>query len=159
MRGFGAELLAVLRPVPGFEMEEAAEEVHPTVAGPDALPEVGSFVAVGVFGITGGGAVAEVEGKEDGFVAGEARGHVDFVGIDGEMDEGAFLEGEDLFAVVAVGFVLMSGVLDGLPGELVFELGGSNGDAVDAEHEVQRLVVFGAVVKLAGEREAVEGIN
>ena len=50
--------------------------------------------------------------------------HVDLAGIDGEVDEGAFLEGEHLLARVAIGAVLMFGVFDGLRSELILELGG-----------------------------------
>jgi hypothetical protein len=65
--------------------------------------------------------------------------------------QGTLLEGEDLFAQVAIGAVLMLGVFDGLGGEL----GGGDGDAVDAENQVERLVVFGAVIELTGEGETV----
>jgi len=71
------------------------------------------------------------------------------------VDKGALLEGEDLFARVAIGSVLMFGVLDGLGSELIFELCGGDGDAIDAEDEVERLVVPGALVKLTGDGEAV----
>jgi hypothetical protein len=49
----------------------------------------------------------------------------------------------------------MFDVRDGLGSELVLQLGGGYGDAIDAEDQVERLVVLGAVVKLAGEGEAV----
>ena len=42
-------------------------------------------------------------------VAGEAGGHIDLAGINGEVDEGALLEGEEFFARVALGAVLMFG--------------------------------------------------
>jgi len=137
-----------------FEVEKAAQEVHPDIARPDALPEVRGLVTGRVFRVAGGSAVAEVEREEGGFGAGKAGGHVDLVGIDGEVDEGALFEGEDLFARVAISAVLPLGVLDGLGGELVLEFG-SGGNAVDTEDQVERLVVLGAVVKLAGEDEAV----
>ena len=123
---FLADLLAVFDFFNDFEVEKAAQEIHPTIALPDALPEVRGFVAVGVFRVAGGGAVTEVEGEEVGFGAGEAGGHIGRVGIDGEMDQGALFEGEDLFARVAIGAVLMFGVLDGLGSELVLELGSGN---------------------------------
>ena len=71
------------------------------------------------------------------------------------MDEGTLFEEEDLFAGVAIGLVLMFGVLHRLRCELILELGGGDGDAADAENEIERLMMPGAVMKLAGNGEAV----
>jgi len=110
----------------------------------DLLPEV----------LVGGGEVsAEAFVENLHAVSSPARrvGHVNLVGIDGEVDESALLEREDLFAMVAIGSVSMFGVLDGLISEPVLQLGGGYGDAVNAEQEIERLVVLRAVVELTGD--------
>jgi hypothetical protein len=54
------------------------------------------------------------------------------------MHERAFLKSEEGLAVVAV-LILLDGVLDGLAGEGVLQLGGGGGDAVDTKQEIDGL--------------------
>ena len=113
------------------------------VALPDLLPEVSGAVAAGVVGVAGAGPSAPVEGQEDGVLPGQPGGHEHLVGIDGEMDQGAPLEGEQRVPGVAVGAVLGDGMLDGLAGELVLELDGGDRQSVDEQDQVQLVGVLG----------------
>jgi hypothetical protein len=77
--------------------------------------------------------------------------------IKGEMGDAA-AELEQAFARVAVAFVLLDGIGDGLLGEAVLQLEG--GQAVDENGEVERAGgLLAAVKKLAGDAETVERIQ
>src|SRR5665647_2588463 len=76
----------------GLQVEEARQDVHEAVARPHLLPEVGGLVAAGVHGVAGGGAVTAVERQEARPLEVQPGGHVDLVGVDGEVHEGAQLE-------------------------------------------------------------------
>ena len=116
-------------------MEETSEKVKPAIPFPDLFPEVVSAVAVGVFGVARAVAIALVERQEPRLRAFQAGGHIAFIGIDGEMNQRAFLECEEEFAVVAVA-VLLNGDANGLAGEGVLEFGCGDGEAVQAEQEI-----------------------
>ncbi len=65
------------------------------------------------------------------------------------MNQRAFLECEEEFAVVAVA-VLLNGDANGLAGEGVLEFGCGDGEAVQAEQEIDGLLVLQAEMDLAG---------
>ena len=85
-------------------------------------------------------------------------GDVDQLGVDGEVREAAAV-GEEGLARVAVGLVLPDRVLDGLAGERILELRGEDGNAVQIQHEVEALLVPGAVPDLAGDGEEVRAVE
>jgi hypothetical protein len=111
----------------------------------DVFPEVGGAVAsCGVWGVASAAAVASVEGEEVGGGSGEAGGHPDGFGVEGEVDEGAAFEFKEGFAGFAVFAVLGFGLFGGLSGKGVFEFEGNEGDAVEGEGDVD-YAVGGAV--------------
>ena len=73
-----------------------------------------------------------LKGRKSVSAPAKAGGHIDFIDIDGEMNQRALLEGENPFARVAIRAVLVFGVLDGLGSELVLQFGRGDRDAVDA---------------------------
>jgi len=110
-------------------------------------------VAVGVGRVARSPVVARVEGQEAGSRAGQLGGHSHPVGIDGEVNQGS--PGQGHVGRVPVISVLGDGVLDVLVGELVLELGGSGGDAVDQQGQVDGLGGGGLVGQLAGDTDPV----
>jgi hypothetical protein len=107
-----------------FEQDEVLDDAGEAVLGEDVFPEIGGFVAVGVGRVAFALVVALVEGEEDGGRSGEFGGHEDFVGVHGEMDQGA-TELEQGLGGVALGAVLFLAVVaGGLAGPGVFEFDG-----------------------------------
>jgi len=88
----------------------------------------------------------------------ETRGDEAFVGIDGEVDECAFLKGERGFAVITVA-ILLDGVPKCLTGKSVLQFGGGDGETVETEQEVYGLLVLGAEMDLTGDGEAIRLIE
>ena len=82
--------------------------------------------------------VAPVERQEARRGALEPRRHRDLLGVHREVDDGPAREGD--VPRVPLGPVLLLGVLYALAGEGVLELRRGDGDAVDEERKVQRLV-------------------
>jgi hypothetical protein len=83
---------------------------------------------------------ALVERQEDRLGPREPRGHEDQVRVDGEV--GQRPPGEDAIAGIPLlrVAVLRLRVPDGLAGEVVLQLRGRDGNAVDGEHQIQGLV-------------------
>jgi len=99
--------------------------------------------------------VAAIEGEEPGGVALELGAEHDLLIVEGEMDGAAAGLEEGLFGG-AVALVLADGVIDGLLGEVVFELEGSDGETVDEQGEIEgELRLVDGVAELAGDGEAV----
>ena len=88
----------------------------------------------------------------------QVGGHEDEIVIYGEVDEAAPLA-EQRLARVAVLLILLDGVFDVLVGEAVLQLEGGDGQAVDADGEVEGAAALVlAVAQLAGDAEAVGGV-
>ena len=142
-------------------VDELAHQVEHAVARPGLLPEIGGGVAVlrrRHGWIAGAAEAAPVEGQEARLRSGQVGGDVDQLGVDGEVREAPAI-GEQGLARVTVGVVLPDRVLDGLAGERVLELGREDGDAIQEQHHVETLLVPGAVLDLAGDREEVGGVQ
>lgn len=86
------------------------------------------------------------------------RGHIDQLGVDGEVRETPAI-GEQRLAGVAVGLVLPDRVLDGPAGERVLELNREDRETVQEQHHVEALLIPGAVPDLADDREEVGGVQ
>ena len=130
----------------GLEEDVGAEDVEEALAFEHLAPEVVGAVAVGVgrvarAAVDGAGVAAAVERQEARAGAGEARRHVDLVGVGGEVDEGAPLEAEERRAGVAVLLVLADGVAPGLARHRVLELARRHRHAVEREDEVERVAL------------------
>ena len=118
------------------------------------LPEVPGAVAARVWRIAGPAAdgarfAAPVEGEEARGLAGEPRGHVDFVRVGGEVDEGPFLEAEEGDVRVAVLLVLADRAAPRLSGHRVLQLAGGDGYPVEREEEVDFMALPGMAQGLA----------
>ena len=93
-----------------------------------------------------------------GRVARQSGGHADTFGVDRELNERPAFEIEDWFAGVTVTPVLTHRVIHGLSRERVLEFHRSDGDAVQTDRQVEGLLRFGRIMKLAGETEPVGGV-
>ena len=152
-----AAVVALLR---YLQVDEARQQVEQAVALQHLLPQVRGAVAaaVGVGRIAGAAVAAPVEGQEARSVTGKPRRHQHRLGIHGEVDQGAPLEGEDRRPRVAVRAVLPAGVRDRLSGERVLQFQGGDRNAVDAQRHVERLLGVRREAKLARDAGAVGGV-
>ena len=121
----------------------------------DALPEVVGHQAIGVGRVAGAVVVAQVERQEPGRLAFQVGAHLHALVVDGEVDDAA-AELKQALARVAVALVLLHSIVDGLLGEVVLELEGGDGQAVDEQAHVEReLRLIAAVAQLSRDAEAV----
>ena len=157
--GDGVPLVVAGEDVPSVlvALDEPAEDVEPSVAGPDRFPQVAGGVPVRVVRVALATVVAPVERKEARRGTLELGGHGDEVGVDGEVNDGAAQVG--VFHAVAVLAVLRHGVLDVLTGKRVLQFGGGDEDAVEEQADIDGVVVSGRVPQLAGHGEAVGGVT
>ena len=142
-------------------VNELANEVEHAVSRPRLLPEIAGRVAEPGRGhrrIAGPAEPPPVEGKEAGLAPGEVGGDVNQLRVDGEVGEAPAV-GEERLVRIAVGLVLPDRVLDGLAGERVLELGREDGYAIQEQHEIEALLVPGAVADLAGDGEEVRPVE
>ena len=77
------------------DVDEAVEKVHPSVSGPQLLPEVFGSVSCCAVWIAGAADLPSasrtlVEGQKSRVATFQLRGHEDTVRIDCEMNDGAF---------------------------------------------------------------------
>ena len=94
-------------------------------------------IRINVGGIAFAVVVAFVEGQKVGVAFVEFGGHPDFFGVYGQVDDAAG-KLEQRLSRIAVFFVLLSGVVGGLPCPGVFEFQGGHGNAVEEQHHIYR---------------------
>jgi len=145
-----------------LHVHELLDELEPAVAVPDLAPHVGGGVTIARSRIPlatriAGAAGPLVERQEDGLGAGEPRGHVRELRVQGEVHEGT--AGEERELRVPTRAVLLDRVLDGLSRPAVLELRGRGRDAVDEEHEVNRIAGPGVEADLPNDAEAVRRVG
>ena len=109
------------------------EHVFPQIGG-----AVGATLRVGWIACTA--VVTLIEGEEVGGVPGETGGHPNDFRIDSKMSQGAAFEFKDGFVLVAIAPILVFGILSRLAGEGIFEFEGDQGNAVEAEGEIDNPV-------------------
>ncbi len=125
---FAAELLLL-----NLEMDEPRQDVQKTVPLQNFFPQVGGLIAVGILRVARATSAALVKGQEVGTAARQAGGHIDLVGIDGEMDQRALLELEDQVGWIAVVLVLRDRIAPGLGRHGVLEFHRGDRDSVQAQ--------------------------
>ena len=133
------------------------QDIGQALRGEDPLPQVVGLEPIGVGRVARPVVPALVEGQEPGALALEVGAHAHLLVVDGKMHDAA-AELEEQLPRVAVAAVLLDGVLHRLLGQVVLQLKGGDGQAVDEQAQVQgapRLVA--AVAQLAGDAEAVGG--
>ena len=143
-----------------LQVDEAREEVEQAVPLQHLFPQVGRAIGPpGRIGRVPGAAVAAlVEGQEVRRRARQPRGHQHRLGVHREVDQRAALELEDRLARVAVLLVLPARILHRLARERVLQLHRGDGDAVQAQRDVEGLLGARREVKLPGEPQAVRGV-
>ena len=136
-----AELLLVV----ALADEVTAEDLQPAVALPHFLPQVVGGEAEGVGCVAGPARITAVEGQEVRRRAGQARAHHHFGLADGEMHQRAAGEGQQrldqpaLGRRVAIEAILVNGITHAL-GEVRLQLGGGHRNAIDEQHQVERIL-------------------
>ena len=133
--------------------EVAAEDLEPAFARPDLLPEVCRAVASGIHRISGAAAVAQVERQELGRRSGEARGHLHLAVAHREVHQRAARERQERLRRLALGVrrsveaVLLDRVADTL-GEVGLQLDGRDWQAVQEQHQIDRVLVVQRIAHL-----------
>ena len=121
----------------------------------NVFPQVGGFQAVGVDGVARALILSLVEGQEPRTFAGKLGAELDIAVVHGKVNHTA-LELEEQFLGVAVGLILLDGVVDILLSEAVFQLAGQHRQAVDEHAQVEgEARLIGRVLELAGDAENV----
>jgi hypothetical protein len=143
-----------------LQVNEARQQIEQAVPLQHLLPEIGGAVGAssGVERIASAAVASLVEGQEVGGRAREARSHQHGFGIDGEVHQRAALKFEDRLARIAIVLVLPSRVLDRLSCERILELHGGDGDAIQAERDIERLLRARREVQLPRDAEPVGGV-
>ena len=143
-----------------LDEDVGADDIEEALPVQHLLPKVAAAVARAVLGVAGAaadgtGVASAVKGQEARPLAGEARRHMDLVGVGGEMDEGALLETEDRSIGVAVLLVLADGVGPTLAGHRVLELAGCHRYAVEREDKIEGVAAAGTARDLPRDGELV----
>ena len=89
-----------------------------------------------------------IEGQEAGLFAVKLGSHQYFGEVGAEESEDTAVELKTHLFIVAVIHPLLFGVIHALPLVLVLQLKGKDGDAVDRQHHIDAVVVFGGVIPL-----------
>ncbi len=141
------------------QMHEPGQDVQQAIVLPDIFPQVGRAVAARVVRIARARAPPLVERQEGRVLPRQARGHVDLVGVDGEVDQRALLERQQQVARVAVAAVLRHGVPHRLAGQRVLEFGRGHGQPVDEERQIEFGGVDIAVAQLPRDRQSILAVQ
>ena len=150
-----AEVVALLF---NLQVNEAGEDVEQAVTLQHLFPQVCGAVGTPrrIRRIPGGSIATLVEGQKVRRPAGQASGHAYRFGIHRKMHQRAALEQEDRLVRVAVLLVLAYRILHPLARERVLQFQRHDGNTVQAQRDVQRLL-GGAwrKVELAGQPQTI----
>ena len=143
-------------------MDKLAHQTKDADPRPSLFPEI----AGGVAGlrrrhgrVPGAPELAPVEGEKPRLGAGQMGGDVDHVRVHGEVRKASAIGQQRLAPRVAIVPVLADGILDGLAAQRVLELGREQRNAVQKQHQIEALLVLGAVSDLTGDREEVRRVK
>ena len=143
-------------------MDDLAHQVQDAVPRPGLFPEIAGRVA-GLRRRHGrvpcAAELAPVEGEKPRLGAGQMGGDVDHVRVHGEVRKASAIGQQRLAPRVAIVPVLADGILDGLAAQRVLELGREQRNAVQKQHQIEALLVLGAVSDLTGDREEVRRVK
>ena len=152
------EKSAGVKGIVGFAVEshKVLDDVGKAFLGEDFFPQVGGFVPVRVGWVSFTAVVSFVEWEEEGFGSCELGGHVNFLGVNGEVYK-TTTELEKWLFRIPVGFVLFDAVhLGGLACPSVFEFECGDGETIDKDHPVDLFtLVLCVVFDLASDAELV----
>ena len=109
------------------------------------FPEIIGFESFWIGRVARAVIPALIEGQEPRALTLEVGAHAHLVVIHGKMHDAA-PELKEQFAWVAVAFVLLHRIFDGLLGQAILQLEGGNGQPVDEKAEVKRELCFIAAV-------------
>jgi hypothetical protein len=131
------------------------EDIEETLALENLLPKVARTVARFVLGIARSaddfsGMASLVERQEKRLLSRQPGGHVNFIGVSGEMYERALLKIEKRRSRVAIILVLSHGVSPGLPSTGILQFDGRHRQPVDRQRHVQRAIIARMARHLSG---------
>ena len=138
----------------GFKADELLDDVKQAVPPEHFLPDIGRHIVitrrlrVPGTAVISGTVRALVERKEPGIWALQFRRHPGLVQVHGKERQNPVIELESRLTPVAVVLPLQLRIVDALAGQLVLQLNGDDGDAIDRQHHVDGVVVGGRVMPL-----------
>ena len=135
-----------------LDVHEPLQQIEPGVPLPHLLPQVRRAMTVRVRRVPGTHLVATVERQEPGQVARQPGRHRHGLGVDGEVHDRPT---QQRVLRITVRAVLRPGVLDGLAGDRVLQLGRRHRDPVHEQAQVERLRRVRLVRQLPGHRQPV----
>ncbi len=155
----GPYLLAPLAPrflvLRHHDLGVVLDDVNEPFAGENLVPQVVGLEAVGVRRMARAVVPPPVEGQEPGRLAFEMGAELHLVVVHGEMSQAA-AKLEELLAGMSVALVLLDGVIYRLLGQVVLQLEGGDGQAIDEQAQIQgKLGLIPAVAELPRHAEAV----
>ena len=134
-------------------MDEFLDNIHHAVFLKDLFPQIGCRIAVGVCrialaAVASCAIAALIERQKIGILSGNLCGHPYLSMVNGKAAQNPLVELKANLARVAVIHPLSLGVVDGLPGVLIFQLKRKDGNTVEHEHHIHALFAVCAVVPL-----------
>ena len=149
----------------GHKSNELVEQFHETVAAKHLFPKIGGdvFAVLGLriaFASRIARAVAAlVERHKARLAVRERGGHIRLIKIYGEVCQKAVVEFEAKLLAVAVGAILFHRVVDVLPHVLILEFERDQGEAVERQDHVDRVVVLRRIGELTRAPQDVAAIQ
>ena len=143
-----------------LEVDEPRQQVEEAVPLQDLLPQIGRTIRAPrrVRRVPGAAVAPLVEGQEVRRRPCQPCSHEHRFGVDREMHQCPTLELEDRLAWIAVLHVLLARLCHRLPGERVLQLQRGDGDAVQAEGDIERLLRTRREVQLPGQPQAIRRV-
>ena len=147
-----------------LDEHEMAEDIEKAVALQHLFPEVSAAVSGRMLRIARSalhlaGMAAAIERQKVRALPLQARGHVDFFRIGGEVHQSAFLEAEETRPRVAVRLVLRHSVPPRLSRSGILHFAGSHGQAIHGKKQINCVMLPGMAWYLPRDGELILGVT
>ena len=130
-----------------FHEDKLTDKIEDGILSQNVLPHIRDTIFVRKSGIACARihpfAVTRVERQEEGRFLSKASGHIDLLQIHRKVHKAACLEQEQSGLGIALGAVLVNGILIGLPGGIALQLKRNDGKAIQENHHIDALFVAG----------------
>ena len=143
-----------------MKVDKPVDNIQPTVALPDLFPEITGLVSrliLVIVWIAFTAFITRIKRQEESLITRKPRRHIHVIGIDGKMHERAFFEldkgGSD--GRNAVLDILLNSVTRTLTRKSVFEFNRSNGQTIERQEHINRMIAIHIITHLTHHREAI----
>src|SRR3990172_12783007 len=129
-----------------LNMDEPCQYIQKAVTLKCFFPEISGLIATRIIRVPCAACVAFVKRQEAGTLAVQTGGHVNFIRINGKMDQRAFLELENQIPGVTIMLILIDSASPRLACHRVLEFDRDKRYAVYAQDHIKRIAMPGAVL-------------